>query len=112
MLKIVTAHYIKGAIYLLRYIARWYDRKWTCKLRKTRILIQEDWHSLYLGVEFALEQRYSQMMAIIFIAMIFSAGIPFLYLVVVMSFAFNYWVDKFLCKNISILRTSYSCEDA
>eukprot|EP00347_Sterkiella_histriomuscorum_P006063 403354206 len=100
MLKIATAYYIKGLGYALKYVARWYDRKWTCNMRRTRLFVQEDWHSQYLGVEFSLEQRYSQMMAVIFIAMIFSAGMPFLYIVACMSFTINYWIDKILCKQI------------
>lgn len=38
-MKIVTAHIIKGIGYILKYVARWYDRKWTCSFKRTRYYI-------------------------------------------------------------------------
>jgi hypothetical protein len=53
---------------------------------------------LYMGPEFLIEIRYSQIISSFYIIMIYSAGLPFLYLLAMVQTFVLYWVDKFLCK--------------
>ena len=59
---------------------------------------QELYNKEYLGPEFSLEKRYSNIMAITFITFIFSSGMPALYPITLCSIIVNYWIDKLLRK--------------
>lgn len=58
--------------------------------------MQEDYEAIYMGPEFRLEVRYSQIMTFFFITMIYSSGMPALYFISVFQYFSMYWVDKFL----------------
>lgn len=49
-----------------------------------------------MGPDFLIEIRYSQIMTFFFITMIYSAGMPVLYIISLLQFFLTYWVDKFL----------------
>lgn len=49
-----------------------------------------------MGPEFLIEVRYSQIMTFFFITMIYSAGMPALYVISFLQFFSMYWFDKFL----------------
>ncbi len=71
--------------------------------------MQEDYEAIYMGPEFLFEVRYSQIMTFFYITMIYSSGIPVLYIISFMQFLMMYWVDKYLCKFLlifSILKQS------
>lgn len=42
-----------------------------------------------------MEYRYSQILSMFYIAVIFGAGMPILYFFLVLTFTLTYWVDKF-----------------
>lgn len=62
--------------------------------------MQEDYEEIYTGPEFLIEIRYSQIMTFFFITMIYSSGMPVLYITAFLQMLATYWVDKFLCKII------------
>ena len=49
-----------------------------------------------MGPEFLIEVRYSQIMTFFFITMIYSSGIPVLYIISFLQYIAMYWTDKFL----------------
>lgn len=53
---------------------------------------------MYIGSQFLLEFRYSQLVTTIYICFLFSAGIPLLYVIAFFTFFVTYWVDKILSK--------------
>ncbi len=60
--------------------------------------MQTDYQNIYMGPEFLIEVRYSQIMTFYFIAMMYSSGMPILYVISFLQFGVMYWFDKFLCK--------------
>ena len=75
------------------------DRRGACFNDKvTKKILQEDYDNAYLGPEFFLEFRYSQLLSNIYMTMMFSCGMPLLYPVAVFSFFLIYWIDKWMCK--------------
>jgi hypothetical protein len=63
--------------------------------------MQDDYNNIYMGPEFLIEVRYSQIMTFYFITMIYSSGMPVLYIISFFQFVAMYWFDKFLCKTIT-----------
>jgi hypothetical protein len=72
------------------------DRGCSCDRKKTSKLLQEDYDELYIGPEFLMEFRYSQLLTNIFMTFIYSTGMPALYFVCFISFCLTFWVDKYL----------------
>ncbi len=60
--------------------------------------IEEDYHELYTGPEFLIEVRYSQIISTYYILMMYSSGMPVLYIIGMLQMFATYWVDKLLCK--------------
>jgi hypothetical protein len=56
---------------------------------------------MYMGDEFMIEVRYAQFLSAFLVTMMFSSGIPGLYLVMFLKLFLIYWVDKFSCKELS-----------
>lgn len=96
---IFSPHIANFGYHVIFWLWQWYDRGFSCNKKKTRQLFQIDYEKLYLGPEYMLEYRYSNMMTMIFIALMFGAGIPILYAFIFFTFLITYWVDK-----ISLLR--------
>ena len=80
---------------------RLWDTRFTCNKKKTRKVIQEDYQELYEGEEFTLDTRYAEVLVWIYTIMMFSPGIPGLYMIGFGYFVLTYWVDKFMCKYVS-----------
>jgi hypothetical protein len=55
---------------------------------------------MYSGEEFQFEVRYAQILSAFFITMMFSAGIPSLYIVLIIQMVVLFWLDKRNCKSI------------
>ena len=100
LINIITPHVGAFIGIILSGVKRCWDRKCTCDKKKTRRRVQEDYEMLYMGPEFLIEIRYSQIISSFYIIMIYSAGLPFLYLLAMVQTFVLYWVDKFLCKVI------------
>jgi hypothetical protein len=82
-------------------VKRLWDSGFTCNKKKTRKVIQEDYEELYEGEEFTLDTRYAEVLVWIYTIMMFSPGLPGLYMIAFGYFAITYWVDKFMRKYIS-----------
>jgi hypothetical protein len=65
-------------------------------MRNTKHLIQHEYELQYLGPEFQLENRYSMMIAGLFIMLTYSAAIPMLYVSGCAQMIIMYWADKTL----------------
>ena len=83
---------------LIDAIKKCKDRKWTCDKRRTSQLTQQEYEDMNMGPEFPVEDRYSQVLALIWITFMFSAGLPLLYPIAMVTLFIMYWVDKVLCK--------------
>jgi hypothetical protein len=58
---------------------------------------------MYNGDEFLIEVRYAQFLSAFLVTMIFSTGIPGLYLVMFLKLLLIYWADKFSCNHPSLI---------
>ena len=58
---------------------------------------------MYLGEEFLIEVRYAQFISAFLVTMMFSSGIPGLYLVMLLKLFLIYWADKISCKRQSFI---------
>ena len=94
IMNIITPHIAENILYILPAISRCIDRGCTRDIRKTRQVLQEDYEEMYSGDEFLFEVRYAQILSAFFITMMFSAGIPSLYLVLIIQMVVLYWLDK------------------
>lgn len=94
ILNIVTPHisYIIFYCFFLSCKRCWDSRGNTVTRQKTK----KDFLNLYVGPEFDLGIRYSQTLATVLVVMIYSSGIPILYLTVFLFFLITYYVDKIL----------------
>lgn len=67
-----------------------------CDQPNTNIKIQSDLESLYTGKEFRGEKTYSRMMSTLFVILMYSGGMPVMYLIGVAFYSVTYIVNKFL----------------
>ncbi len=98
ILNIITPHIsliLCNCIYLP--CKRCYDRRGGVL---TRQKTKKDFLKLYVGPEFDLGTRYSQILSTIFVILLYSPGIPILYLLIFLFFLITYYVDKYLVLNI------------
>jgi hypothetical protein len=72
------------------------DRGCSFDSRRTKHVVQQEYELQYLGPEFQLENRYSMMIAGLFIMLTYSAAIPILYLAGCAQMTIMYWADKTL----------------
>lgn len=80
-INIFTPH-IGGMIAMFNnYLKRLIDRGCSKDMRKTKQVMQEDYEAMYMGPDFLLEVRYSQIMTFFFITMIYASGMPILYII-------------------------------
>ena len=70
-----------------------------CDKPNTKIRIQSDLETLYTGKEFKGEKAYSRMMSTLFVLLMYSSGMPILYLIGTVFYLVTYWVNKFLLIN-------------
>jgi hypothetical protein len=59
-------------------------------------VMQHDLNALYVGPRFDVTLRYAQHLNMLFFALTFSAGLPLLLFLALISFALSYLVDRFL----------------
>lgn len=95
ILNIITPHIAPIISYLLTSIKRCFDR--CCAANKiSSKLTKNEFFALYVGPDFSMGSRYAQILSTIFVVIIFSSGIPFLYVCCFLFFVITYWVDKFM----------------
>lgn len=81
MLNIVSPHIGAFVKIFMRAVTKCCDRSCTTDKRRTKKLLQSEYDSLYIGPEFLIEVRYSQVLTSIYIMMLYSSGMPLLYVV-------------------------------
>ncbi|CDW91797.1 UNKNOWN [Stylonychia lemnae] len=94
LINIFTPHMANGMFQVIGMIKRCRDRGCTCDRRKTKQLLQSDYEDMNTGTMFLIEYRYSQILSTLFTIMMYSSGIPILYIIALFSFFFQYWFDK------------------
>jgi hypothetical protein len=55
----------------------------------------KDLIELYTGPEFMIDLRYAQVLNVTFVCMMYSSGMPILYILTSFTLLFLFWVDKF-----------------
>jgi len=97
ILNVFSPHFSNFCWMIFRGCKRCRDRGCSWDMRRTKKILQVDYENVYLGPEFLMEMRYSQILSNIYIVFTYSGGLPLLYVVAFLSFFATYWVDKFLC---------------
>ncbi|CAK84170.1 unnamed protein product (macronuclear) [Paramecium tetraurelia] len=86
---------------IIRYVRKAYDQCSCClNEKKTRQQNYQDFKDLYKGEEFRVELRYAQILTALYICVMYSPALPFLYFITMLTVWFLYFVDK-----ISIFNT-------
>ena len=67
-----------------------------CDKPNTKIRIQSDLEKLYTGKEFRGEKAYSRMMSTLFVILMYSSGMPFMYMIGLVFYTVTFCVNKFL----------------
>ena len=94
LIGIFSPHLANSLYWIRGACKRWRDRKWTCSRMKTKQIFQADYEQMYMGPELLFEYRYSTLLNIIFISLMFGTGMPILYFFGFISLFLSYWVDK------------------
>ncbi len=82
--------------YFFIKIKRGCDRRNLDPGKKTSKVTRKDYINLYLGPNFDMGRRYSQILVTIFVVLIYSPGMPILYACAFLFLLSCYWVDKIL----------------
>jgi len=82
----------------------------SCNEKKTRKVLQSDYEKLYTGPQMTLADRYSTMIATIFIILLYSLSMPFLYFAGLLIFISMYWSDKILFFRYQCTPPKYTTE--
>lgn len=96
LMNVFTPHVANAMWQFIYGVQRCCDRRCTCNKKRTKQLLQEDYENINTGNIFMFEFRYSQVLTQVYVTMMYSAGIPLLYPVSMVSFLMTYWVDKYL----------------
>ena len=79
-----------------------------CDEKTTHQKTQRDYERLYLGPQFLLDYRYSQILTLVFICFLYSSGLPLLFFTTFTQLMLSYIVDKFM-RNNSHSSTANTC---
>lgn len=73
-------------------LARCLDRSCTLNMGLTKQKLQVQLENLYTGPQFLLEERYASLLVVHFVSLLFSGGMPSLWLVAAASFTVSFVV--------------------
>ena len=101
LLQVVTVHVSPLVFGVYKSAARCWDRGCTCDRGITRTKVQNELNMLYLGIDFAIDERYAQLFTAIFVNLLYctggiSKGLPLLMPTLAAMFALMYPIDKWL----------------
>lgn len=68
--------------------------------KRTKKTNRKEYLDLYTGPYFGIDIRYAQLLTFIFVSLLYSSGIPTLYICVFLYLIFTYFIDKYLSKLI------------
>lgn len=75
---------------------RCWDRRCTCDARHTRKITQIEYENVNMGTQVEFDSRYSNILVVTFVTMLYGSGMPILYFVAAAYFFVTYWTDKYL----------------
>jgi hypothetical protein len=96
LIYIFSPHVAPLLYYLIVKSKRICDAHCCTKGRRTKKITRKDYYKLYLGPNFDIGTRYSQILVTIFVVLIYSPGMPILYVCCFLFMFITYWVDKIL----------------
>ncbi|EAR88902.2 transmembrane protein, putative (macronuclear) [Tetrahymena thermophila SB210] len=94
LINVVSAPMVSCFFVFLRALFKCCDRGCSLDDTKTKKSTLNEWVEFYTGPEFMISFRYSQILGICFIGMLYSGGIPILYFVSFLHLTVLYWLDK------------------
>lgn len=80
----------------MKLFVRCLDRGCSRDAKRTKKLLQSEYEALYTGSELQIENRYSVLISMIFIILMYSTTIPTLYFAGFLLCVVQYWTDKVL----------------
>ncbi len=83
---------------LIKYLLRCCDSGCSCG-KRTKKTLKNEYFELYVGPDFPIESRYAEMLTTIFVALVYSSGIPIMYFCILGYMTFTYLLDKLLSIN-------------
>ena len=91
---ILTVNIGNYAFHCMAGCIRCCDRSCRCDRRYTKTLTQHDYENKNTFWEFDMKHRYTTMLTVVFLVMIYSSGIPVLYPLASLYLTTVYWADK------------------
>jgi hypothetical protein len=95
MLNIFTPHIGQLFVWAWALFRRWLDKR-KFEINKYFRFTKKEYFEYYVGPHFDMDIRYSQLLTTIFITILFSPGLPILYVFLFLYVLITYWVDKIL----------------
>jgi hypothetical protein len=96
ILNIGTPHIYPLVSFLFNRCQTYCDKKCCNNGRKTKKNTRSEYLNLYVGPQFNIGLRYSQLLTTMFTVLMYSSGMPILYLCCFLYLLVTYWVDKWL----------------
>lgn len=93
-LNIFSSHLIELLSWIFVIILRNYDKYCSKNDFGTRKKTKEEYFKLHVGEELRMDMKLSELLNIIFVCLLFSSGLPFIYVFIAIYLFFNYWIDK------------------
>ena len=75
-------------------LAKWPVALLTQRVMTNRVLTQTQMNKLYQGPDVVLSERYGALLSVLFVVMLYSAGMPLINFFAVVYFSLAYWCDK------------------
>jgi len=75
--------------------------------KKTKKKVQAHYERLYMGPDFILDFRYTQILTMTFVCFFYSGGMPFLYITTLLQLIVTYFYDKFILLKASKIPVNY-----
>lgn len=95
-LMILSTHLSNLFMEIFGCARRCWDRRCSCDARKTRKLTQIEYEQVNTGTQVEFDSRYSNIIVVTLIVMLYGSGMPILYLIAAAFFFATYWTDKYL----------------
>lgn len=97
-LKILAAIAFAFVRKFLTVLPRWWDRCFTCDMRKTKKKIHKDYEMLYTDSDFNIDFSYTEVINVVFVCMTLSPLLPYIFYIAVVYMVVIYWRDKYMCR--------------
>jgi hypothetical protein len=72
-------------------LIKWPVALLTQKFMTNRVLTQAQMNALYEGPEVMLSERYGALLSVLFVVMLYSPGMPLVYMFAIIYFSMAYW---------------------